>query len=96
VVDGVRYAIGRPGDLVVVGDWGCAGRTTAAVLRPATGEVFLFSEWARPDRPLTAAVDRRIAGASELHGADADGDGCLDVVVTRTDGTTTSLTGPGR
>ena len=48
-VGGVRYAIGRPGDLVLVGDWGCASRPIATVLRPDTGEVFVF-RGVRPGR----------------------------------------------
>ena len=42
---GRRYALGRPGDVTIVGDWDCDGTDTPALLRPATGEVAIFSEW---------------------------------------------------
>lgn len=44
-VDGRRYRVGRAGDEVLVGDWDCDGTATPALLRPATGEVFVFPRW---------------------------------------------------
>ncbi|MEZ5176867.1 MAG: hypothetical protein R2746_00910 [Acidimicrobiales bacterium] len=44
-VDGRRYEVGEPGDLVVVEDWDCDGAESAGVLRPGTGEIFLFDRW---------------------------------------------------
>jgi hypothetical protein len=40
-----RFAVGEPGDLAVIGDWGCNDLPTLALLRSATGEVFVFDEW---------------------------------------------------
>ena len=58
-VGGVRYEVGVAGDDVAVGDWDCDGRATPALLRSATGEVFVFPAWAEPGHDLTvAAVDR--------------------------------------
>lgn len=44
VIDGQRYRVGDPGDQVAVGSFSCAGDATIAVLRPSTGDVFVFSE----------------------------------------------------
>jgi hypothetical protein len=45
----VRYRIGAPGDALVVGDWDCDGVETPGLYRPATGETFLFDDWARDE-----------------------------------------------
>lgn len=66
-VGGRRYEVGEPGDRVSVADWDCDGSATAGLVRPETGEVFLFGEW-----PTTGAVAvaarTRIAGAVALDG----------------------------
>jgi hypothetical protein len=42
-VDGRRYVVGEAGDLVVSGAWACGERRpTPAVIRPRTGDVFVF------------------------------------------------------
>ncbi len=43
--DGRRYGVGRPGDVVVLGDWTCDGVRTPAALRPSTGEIAIFTTW---------------------------------------------------
>jgi len=70
--DGVSYQVGQPGDVVTVGDWNCDGSATPGVVRPATGEVFLFDRWADPNEPVTVevAITRRGATALEAPGAD--------------------------
>ncbi|HET7489207.1 MAG TPA: hypothetical protein VFJ85_14850 [Acidimicrobiales bacterium] len=82
-VEGHRYAVGRPGDVAVAADWGCAGRPTLALLRPATGQVFAFDGWPgagadQPGRPVAT-----VAGAVGLRRADVDGDGCADLEADR-------------
>ncbi len=62
----VRFAVGDPGDLVVVGDWDCDGDATAALLRPATGEVFVFDRWARPGEDLAVRPVARLEGADAI------------------------------
>ncbi len=49
-----RFALGQPGDQAVLGDWACTGRATPALYRPSTGEVFYFTGWAGPRRPLAS------------------------------------------
>jgi eukaryotic-like serine/threonine-protein kinase len=51
----LRFRVGEPGDQLVLGDWDCNGSQTAALYRPASGEVFHFSTWAGADAPLTSA-----------------------------------------
>lgn len=91
---GARWALGEPGDLVVVGDWDCDGGATAAVLRPGTGEVFVFPRWAPAGQPLTVAAVDRVRHAVGLR-AERDGDGCDRLLVERTTGPTTAVRSPG-
>lgn len=63
---GTTYAIGEPGDVVEVADWDCDGEATPGVVRPVTGEVFLFDRWATPGEPVTSAPSLTIQGATSL------------------------------
>lgn len=89
-----RWALGEPGDLVAVGDWDCDGGATAALLRPGTGEVFVFPGWAPAGRPLTVAATDRVRHAADLR-TERDGDGCDRLLVERTTGGTTAVGLPG-
>ena len=51
---GARYAIGLPGDLVVLGDWDCDGITTPVVVRPDDGSVWSFPSWTTGGEVLAA------------------------------------------
>jgi hypothetical protein len=62
-----RYRIGQPGDEVVLGDWDCDGTATPALLRPTTGEVFVFPRWATTGT-LSVAPSARVPGAEALVG----------------------------
>ena len=83
---GARWAVGQPGDAVVVGDWGCTGARSLALLRPATGDVVRFDGWATAGHNLTGVVVTRVPGARRLRVADADRDGCDDLVADGDDG----------
>ena len=73
-VGDVWYSAGRSGDVVAVDHWGCADLATPAVLRPATGEVFVFDQWPRSDQPRVVVVDHRVAvGATSLSAQVIDG-----------------------
>lgn len=79
-----RYVIGEAADRVVVGRWHCQG-SLAALLRPATGDVWAFDGWASPAHPLTAHLVARVPGADSLRVAPAVGTaaGCDRLLVTR-------------
>lgn len=77
---GVRWRVGEPGDLVAMGDWDCDGESSAALLRPTSGDVFVFDGWATPARPLTVLAARRAAGATGIR-AEPDDRGCDRLVV---------------
>ena len=49
----MTYAVGRDGDVPVVGDWDCDGTATLALYRRASGEVFRYDTWPG-DGPLVA------------------------------------------
>ena len=55
----LRFSIGRPGDVLVVGHWRCARAQLPAVYRPSSGQVFYVTVWPRPGRSSTSlpAVD---------------------------------------
>jgi hypothetical protein len=80
-----RMRVGAPGDEVAVGRWTCSG-ATAALLRPATGEVFRFDGWATPDRAVTAMRVATVEGAVGIEAVAATRPGCDDLGVVRTTG----------
>ena len=88
-VDGREFTIGDPGDRIALGDWRCDDRPTAALVRPSTGELFVFEGWpsanasavATPLQGVTDAVDLR----SEDHG------GCSVLFAVHADGTETEV-----
>jgi hypothetical protein len=53
---GRRYAVGEPGDVVLLGDWDCDGTASPVVHRPATGQVWRFDAWPETTTPLAPAV----------------------------------------
>lgn len=87
---GQRYAVGELGDRTIVGDWDCDGTDTVALLRPRTGEVFVFSGWATAGHDLTVPATQRVDGARRLL-AD-DGDGCDRLLAERHDGAAVEVT----
>jgi hypothetical protein len=83
-----RWVLGEPGDEIAVADWDCDGQPTPAVLRPASGQVFIFDDWA----PRHATIAARLVGT--VPGAAAFGprhDGCPPLVVVGPNGTPTSI-----
>jgi len=88
-----RWAVGQAGDRVATADWSCSGRATLAVLRPATGQVFVFGAWAEPGHDLVAQVTGRVDRGFAIRPADL-GDGCPRVAVERSDGAPVTLPKP--
>lgn len=66
IVDGRRYRVGAPGDVIALGDWDCDGIATAAVLRPSTGSVHVFAAWAAPGQRASAVVLGTVDGATGI------------------------------
>lgn len=61
----LTVTIGADGDLVALGDWHCDGIDTPALLRPATGEVFVFPDWA-VDAPLEVTATTVVPAATSI------------------------------
>jgi hypothetical protein len=85
-IDGHKYVVGSAGDIAAVSASSCGATPTVAVLRPSTGAVYTFDALATRGHDTTAAPMESVAGASSLTFEDGDGDGCPDLVVTRTQG----------
>jgi hypothetical protein len=85
-----RWTLGEPGDLVAVGDWECDGQAAPALLRPATGDVFVFPGWATEREPLTVAARDRLPGAVGIQAEPAAG-GCDELVVDLGSGAATTV-----
>lgn len=64
-VGGRRYRVGQAGDEVLVEDWDCDGTPTPALLRPGTGEVFIFPRWIERAELAVEPV-LQVAGAEAL------------------------------
>jgi hypothetical protein len=93
---GRRWALGRAGDQVATGNWGCQGTFTLALFRPSTGEVFRFDDWAGPGHDLKATAIAVVTGGQALRAADVDRDGCHEVVVERATGPAAVIRVPPR
>ncbi|MGH9138724.1 MAG: hypothetical protein ACRD0G_17045, partial [Acidimicrobiales bacterium] len=81
-----RFAVGQPGDQLVAGDWECDGDATVAVLRPATGEVFVFDGWSSAGGELSVAPVTTVDEPVTLVADDPEGDGCHTLVAVSADG----------
>lgn len=93
IVGDRRYEVGEPGDLVVVGDWDCVGGVTPALLRPSTGEVFVFGSWPIAGEVSVRPAARVPGGAAPQ--VEPGAGGCSTLAVRRADGTRVAVpTGP--
>lgn len=92
---GAVYEVGRAGDQVVIGDWDCDGEPGAALLRPDTGEIFVFDLLATPDHAVTGRALAQLPDAASLDTVDQT-DGCTSLTVRLDDGSPRVLLGGAR
>ena len=76
-----RFRVSEPTDPVAVGRWTCRA-VLPALLRPASGEVWVWDGWPPGPRPLTGRLAARVGGALSLR-AVAAGRGCDTLLITR-------------
>jgi hypothetical protein len=60
-----RYEVGQAGDVAVIGRWTC-GAATLALLRPTSGDVWVYAGWPTDDTPVQPALDASVPGARAL------------------------------
>ena len=84
---GAAYEVGVLGDQIVVADWTCTGEASAVLLRPSTGEVFLFATLPTVDETMTGRRLATVPDATELITTATDG-ACPEVAVKNRAGTT--------
>jgi hypothetical protein len=77
-----EYRLSEEGDLVVRGRWTCAATAFSALLRPTTGEVWVWTAWPTSSAGVAGRLVTRIAGATSLHVRQA-ASGCDVLIVTR-------------
>lgn len=90
-VGNVSVELGRDGDLPVLADHDCDGVVTPVLLRPETGEVFVFEAWSL-DQPVEVDAATVVPGAGRI---DAGATACHTVTVTDGSGTEHAVAGPG-
>ncbi len=79
-----HYEVGAPGDQASVAAWRCDGQPRVVLLRPATGELFLFDNAPQPGADTVATPFTTVDGATGLAPVDRD-DPCPALVVLRAD-----------
>ncbi len=92
-VGGKVWKVGQTGDSLAAGDWDCDGTTTVAVLRPLTGELFLFETWAEPGQAVEVSSGAILDGAVGFERSPSEGR-CGPPRLTRADGTVFDLPSP--
>jgi hypothetical protein len=75
VVGGRHYLVGTRDDEAIAADWGCRGTTQVVLLRPGTGELFVFAAWARAGHDVRASPAGRVPRGSRLSSS-TDPAGC--------------------
>lgn len=90
---GKAWTVGRAGDSVAAGDWECDGQTTVAVLRPSTGELFVFESWAAPGRPVEVTPTADVDGVVDFDSRPTDGS-CGPPRLLKADGTSVDPDAP--
>lgn len=61
-----RYRVGGPGDVIVLGRWTCATTALPALLRPSSGQVWVFASWARGRHDVEARLVATVPASRSL------------------------------
>jgi hypothetical protein len=69
-----------------VADWDCDGRATPALVRAATGEVWVYDRWATAAGPVAARPGPPAPGVPAAVAAVDGPDGCAGLEVTIAEG----------
>jgi eukaryotic-like serine/threonine-protein kinase len=80
-----RYRFGAAGDVVVLGRWTCRAEAFPALLRPTTGQVWVFDAWAAGRARVGAHLVATIRGGRSLR-VMPDAGGCDRLSVLRAGG----------
>jgi hypothetical protein len=88
-----RYAVGQQGDVAAIGRWRCSV-ATLALLRPATGDVWIFGAWPAGDAPAAPVLGGSVPGASTIIVVPTGG--CDTLYAVRADGTRVALSTTGK
>lgn len=91
-----RWHVAGADDVVTLGDWDCDGTVTPAVLRPASGQLWVFDRWASADEELSATLAGVVADAVSARSVEplAGGTSCDRIEVVHPDDTSTIVTPP--
>jgi len=89
-VGSVTVVLGQDGDEVAIGDWDCDGTATPALLRPGSGEVFVFPRWSL-DEPSEVRATTAVPDGEEIRAGAGD---CPALLVRTPDGDTTVAVEP--
>lgn len=84
----VVFRVGEADDHVAMGDWTCSGTVTPGLVRPATGEVFLFHRWPEDHESVEGEVVAIVPDGRRLVTAEV---GCGAPAVESSDGAVTQL-----
>jgi hypothetical protein len=77
-----RYQVDVASDVVVVGRWLCGPTAYPAVLRPGSGDIWIFYSWPSPGHPLVGRFAGRVPAARTLQ-VQPEGSGCDRLQVVR-------------
>ena len=73
IVGDRRWWVGRDGDQILIGDFHCTGSPTPALVRPATGAVFIFDRWPTDTHPVQIQPSATLADPSTARVVRTDG-----------------------
>jgi hypothetical protein len=88
------FAIGDPDDVVLTGDWLCRDEPVPALLRPATGQVYVFDRWPSGDEELPGRLVGTVLGAVRLVSVTDPDHPCPHLVAERADGSRVEVPTP--